>query len=101
MQSHHKHSPPASEKKVTPQYNTDSDRVGTYRLMGRLQGKDKSEVVPNNIAVSDPSIIAGFRDKYWINKIIKQKLKISLPPNLPAQGLIRIPNHMSQELNTS
>ena len=63
MQSHHKHSPPASEKKVTPQYNTDSDRVGTHRLVGRLQGKDKSEVVPNNITVSDPSIIAGFMDK--------------------------------------
>ena len=39
---------PPSEKKVTPQYNKDSDRVGTHRLVGRLQGRDKSAVVPNN-----------------------------------------------------
>ena len=31
--------------------------------MGRLQGKNKAKVVPNNIAVSDPNIIAGFKVK--------------------------------------
>ena len=49
--------PPQQVKSGHPQYNQDSDRGGTHiHLWAGYKLETKSEVVPNNITVSDPSI---------------------------------------------
>ena len=53
--------PPAKRKQAHSAVHNTQRQSRDVQTMDRLQSKNKAEGVPNNIAVSDPNISAGFK----------------------------------------